>query len=138
MVDDVRVLRLLQAVRDDVAFLRRESTADADRRRDEIWMRGVKYGFVTAVEACVDVGQHVCAAEGWGPPQDNGDVMSVLGRRDVLSSDLAMEMRRAVGFRNVLVHEYVAVDDDVVLRRLADLTDLERFVAEVTTWLTGR
>ena len=36
---------------------------------------GVKYTFVTAIEACVDVAQHICATEGWGPPTDNGDAV---------------------------------------------------------------
>src|ERR1700684_1195956 len=31
-------------------------------------LRGVKYTFVTAIEACVDGAQHICATEGWGPP----------------------------------------------------------------------
>ncbi|CAN5317398.1 hypothetical protein BH24ACT9_BH24ACT9_00550 [soil metagenome] len=40
-------------------------------------------------------------------------------------------MRRAVGFRNVLVHEYVAVDDAVVVTRLKDLSDLDGFVRAI-------
>ncbi|MFZ5871196.1 MAG: HepT-like ribonuclease domain-containing protein [Actinomycetota bacterium] len=40
-----------------------------------------------------------------------------------------------MGFRNVLVHEYVDVDDGVVLRRLSDLADLREFVRAVTGWL---
>lgn len=46
-------------------------------------------------------------------------------------------MRQAVGFRNVLMHEYVAVDDDVVLARLVDPSCLVAFVADVATWLTA-
>ena len=38
-------------------------------------------------------------------------------------------MVAAVGFRNVLVHEYVDVDDGVVVDRLADLSDLRDFAA---------
>ncbi len=53
----------------------------------------------------------------------------------MISAELAERMRRAVGFRNVLVHEYVDVDDSVVLARLEDLSDLRRFVAEVVDWL---
>lgn len=72
MVDETRVLRLLRAVSDDLAVLRAEAQAGADRRADRIWMRGVKCTFVTAIEACVDVAHHVCATQGWGPPRDNG------------------------------------------------------------------
>jgi len=55
MVDEVRVLRLLRSVTDDLAVLREEALADARRRADALWLRGVKYTFVTAIEACVDV-----------------------------------------------------------------------------------
>jgi uncharacterized protein YutE (UPF0331/DUF86 family) len=71
----------------------------------------VKYTFVTAIEACVDVAQHICATEGWGPPADNGDAVRLCGKHGVLTTDLAVWMRKAVGFRNVLVHDYIEVDD---------------------------
>ena len=79
MVDEGRILRLLRSVTDDVSVLEREAGADESRREDPIWLRGVKYTFVTAIEACVDVAQHICSAEGWGPPADNGDAVRLLG-----------------------------------------------------------
>jgi uncharacterized protein YutE (UPF0331/DUF86 family) len=45
-------------------------------------------------------------------------------------------MRRAVGFRNVLVHDYVRVDDGVVLMRLEDVSDLDAFLTSVGSLLT--
>ena len=95
----------------------------------------MKYTFVTAIEAGVDVAQHVCASQGWGPPWDNGDAIRLLGFHGVLPVDLADRLRRAVGFRNVLVHDYVDVDDGIVLERLANLADLDDFVAVVATWV---
>ena len=135
MVDEVRVLRLLRSISDDLAVLRAEASADPGRRADPLWLRGVKYTFVTAIEAGVDVAQHVCASKGWGPPRDNGDAIRLLGAHGVLSADLADRLRRAVGFRNVLVHDYVEVDDGIVLERLANLADLDDFVAVVADWV---
>jgi len=66
VVDEGRILRLLRSISDDLSVLRRESGADESRRADPIWLRGVKYTFVTAIEACIDVAQHICATEGWG------------------------------------------------------------------------
>lgn len=66
VVDEVRVLRLLRAIADDLAVLRAESGADERRRSDPLWLRGIKYAFVTAIEAVVDVAQHVCSTQGWG------------------------------------------------------------------------
>jgi uncharacterized protein YutE (UPF0331/DUF86 family) len=105
------------------------------RRGDPLWLRGVKYTFLTAIEAGVDVAQHVCASEGWGPPRDNGDAVRLLGVHGVLPPDLADRLRHAVGFRNVLVLDYVEVDDGIVLDRLGNLVDLDDFVAAVAAWV---
>ena len=64
--------------------------------------------------------------------------MRLLGERGVIRPDTAVAMRRAIGFRNVLVHEYVEVDDHIVVARLADLADLEWFVRDVSGWLQHR
>ena len=138
MVDEVRVLRLLRSLADDVSVLRSEADAKDERRADQMWLRGVKYAFITAIEACIDVAQHVCSSEGWGPPRDNGDAMLVLGRHGVLEPDVAERMRAAVGFRNVLVHQYGDVDDDIVQERLVDLGDLDAFAAQVVRYLESR
>ena len=135
MVDEVRVERLLRSLSDDLAYLREESRADEARRADPAWLRAVKYSFVTAIEASLDIAQHFCATEGWGPPSTNADALRVLGRHRVLDVDLAGRLAAAVGFRNVLVHEYVTVDDGIVVARLADLSELDAFVAAIATWL---
>lgn len=136
MVDQIRVLRLLRRVSDDVGVLQQEGIADQTRRSDTIWLRGIKYTFVTAIEACIDIAQHVCASEGWGPPDDNGDAMRLLGDHSVLKAETSQAMRRAVGFRNVLVHEYVRVDDTIVTDRIENLDDLDTFVRQLTAWVS--
>jgi uncharacterized protein YutE (UPF0331/DUF86 family) len=136
VVDETRVFRLLRSMADDVDRLAAERDASEQRRADPMWLAGVKYHFVTAIEATVDVAQHICAAQGWGPPSSNGDAMRELSAHAVLPADLAGQMRRAVGFRNVLVHEYVAVDDSMVLARLADLADLLDFGRSIADWLS--
>ena len=47
-------------------------------------------------------------------------------------------MRKAVGFRNVLVHDYIEVDDSIVVDRLKSLGDLEEFVRQVAAYVTVR
>jgi len=136
MVDEDRVLRLLRSITDDVSVLKSESEAGEDRREDPIWLRGVKYTFVTAIEACVDVAQHICATEGWGPPADNGDAVRLLGDHGVCTPGLARSIRQAVGFRNVLVHDYIRVNDEIVIDRLKSLGDLEEFVTQVAAFVT--
>lgn len=95
----------------------------------------VKYAFITLIESCIDVAQHICSVDHLGSPKSNGDAMRRLGSHGVISQELAESMSRAVGFRNVLVHEYFDVDDAIVLHRLDDHDDLRRFLEQVALWL---
>jgi uncharacterized protein YutE (UPF0331/DUF86 family) len=53
-----------------------------------------------------------------------------------LRPELARSIRQAVGFRNVLVHDYIRVNDEIVVDRLKALTDLEDFVSQVASFVT--
>lgn len=136
MVDERRVRRLLQRVSEDLAWLRERARGDrAALRADADRLAALKYRFVTAIEGCLNVAQHVCASEGWGPPGTNAEALRLLGRHGVLDAALAESLARAVGFRNVLVHGYVDVDDDRVVAQLDRAGDLDAFVAAVSRWI---
>lgn len=137
MVDPVRVRRLLQTLTRSLVTLDRESRASDERRSDPMWLAGIEFTFVNAIEACIDIAQHVSSSEGWGPPHTNAESMRVLARHDVLPADVAGEMAAAVGFRNVLVHQYADVDHDVTLARLADHDVLHRYAEFVAALVAG-
>lgn len=98
MVDEERVIRLLERVVADVTFL-----ADFAHRppeellRDELAMSAVKYRFVTAIEGCVKVAHHLAVAEGWSAPETNAEALRELGRRGVVSPELALASRPLPG-----------------------------------------
>lgn len=136
MVDAERVAALIQRLRGEIAYLDRQAAADRSLlRADEERLSGLKYRFVTALETVVNITQHLCAAQGWGPPTSNADSVVRLAANDVLDHDLATRLARAVGFRNVLVHQYADVDDDLVVANLEHVGDLTAFAASVASWL---
>lgn len=139
MVDERRVRRLLQRVSEDLSYLDRRAQEDADAQlRDPERMAALKYVFVTTIEGCLDVAQHLCASEGWGPPASNPDALRLLARHHVLPAPLGETMAAAVGFRNVLVHGYVDVDDRRVVAFLGRVGELQAFVRRVSAWVDGQ
>lgn len=132
MVDAERLHRILRRVSDDLASLRTYAAEPEAVRADPARLGHTKYLFVTAIEGCINAAQHVCASEGYGPPASNADAVRLLGRHGDLSASLAGDVAEAVGFRNVLVHGYVDVDDDRVVANLDRLDDLQEFVAQLT------
>jgi uncharacterized protein YutE (UPF0331/DUF86 family) len=136
VVDSERVSRLLDRVRADVAFLRTFATRRADDLLgDQIALSAVKYRFVTAIEGCAKVAHHLLAAQGWSVPETNAAAVRELGERGVVKQPVADAVAGAVGFRNVLVHQYADVDDRFVLRQLGRLDDLEAFATQIAGWL---
>lgn len=137
MVDAVRVQRLLRHLVDTIGYLEAEAAVDSQTRRQRRWLDSIKYNVVVAIEAAIDIGQHLCATEGWGPPDTNGDVFRLLGSHHVLSADLAASLVQANGFRHVLVHDYVAVRDDLVIANLDRTSDWRAFASAVAEWMTS-
>ena len=99
MVDEIRVVRLLRAADSSVQSLRLEQTASSDRRSDPLWLPGVKYLFICALEACIDIAQHICSTDASTAPRDNGDAMRVLGNRGIIDAGNAERMRVACAHR---------------------------------------
>ena len=60
----------------------------------------------------------------------------LLGDHGVCTPELARSVRQAVGFRNVLVHDYIRVNDNIVIDRLKALGDLDDFVSQVAAFVT--
>lgn len=135
MVDEARVQRLLRHLVDTVQYLESEAASPAEIRRQRRWLDSVKYNFIAAIECAVDIGQHICAVRGWGPPNSNAEVFMLLADHEVVPTSLAEDLRRASGFRNVLVHDYVDIRDDLVIANLERLGDLRSFAVAISTWL---
>lgn len=136
VVDERRVRRLLQRIGDDLVYLEARARDDREAiRADADRLAALKYHFLTAIEGCVNVAQHLCASEGWGPPASNADAPRILGRQGVLTEALADSLSRAVGFRNVLVHGYADVDDARAVSQLDRVPELSAFVACVSRWI---
>lgn len=131
MVDEERLLRLLDGVRRDVARIRER----AEQQRDPVGLDAVKYRFITAIEGAARAAHHIAVSEGWATPESNADAFRVLASNRVIGADVADRMSQAAGFRNVLVHQYAEVDDDLVIAAVDRLSDLDSFTTQVADWL---
>lgn len=94
--------------------------------------RFVEHTLQIALQACQDVASHIVSDDRLGEPRTNQELFDSLARGGWIDGDLAARLRRAIGFRNVLVHGYTAVDVAVVRDVLTGgLEDLEAFAAAV-------
>ena len=134
MVDPERLLARLERAGQELQRLRDQAGLGRDVLRSDVTqLDAAKYRLVVAIEACLDGAQHVVASEGLRRPSGLADTFVVLGEAELLTPPTVAAARRMAGFRNVLVHGYADVDDDLVveavLTRLPDLADLRAELA---------
>lgn len=91
--------------------------------------RFVEHTLQIAIQAALDVASHIVSDERLGEPGTNRELFEVLQRAGYLPAELATELEKMAGFRNILVQGYEAVDLSIV-RNVVEtrLTDLLGFV----------
>ncbi|GHU04996.1 hypothetical protein FACS1894158_06540 [Betaproteobacteria bacterium] len=67
-----------------------------------------------AVQLCVDLASHLVAGSDAMPPTTMGQAFDLLADAGTISHDLAQRMKRAVGFRNIAIHNYGVINWHVV------------------------
>ena len=88
-----------------------------------------------AAQACIDGAMHSVREARLGLPQASRDAFQMLADAGLLDEALAGALMRMVGFRNVAVHEYRALNLDVVRAVAAGgLGD----VAAFARWMVAR
>lgn len=86
-----------------------------------------------AVQNCIDLAAHIVAEEGLGVAGSTNELFYLLEEQGHIGQELTEKMIRAVGFRNLIVHEYGKLDLEVVFRvSHEDVEDLERFCRELS------
>jgi len=88
-----------------------------------------------ASQIVLDVCTHVIAEQGWQSPGSYEEAIRILARHDVIPASLAGRLKGMAGFRNVLVHEYLEIDEHLVYLAATDhLEDYELFAQHLATW----
>lgn len=127
-------LRALAEYVDELRAYRKRARSFRIYQSNKMLRRSVERALQIAIEACLDIGRRIIVLEGFRYPQDNRDVFQVLCEEGVIPEDLLPTMVNMARFRNVLVHEYVRVDDATVYgilkKRLEDFDAYARAVVD--------
>lgn len=70
-----------------------------------------------AYEAAQDMGQHLIRRERLGVPQSARDVFTLLAQSQRIDPELADSLKRLVGFRNITVHDYQALQLPITVEK---------------------
>ena len=123
-----RLKELEDAVGERESF-REDTFSELAKSRRERW--ALRYGMLEAIQIVIDVACMVVSHEDLGHPKSYAECLRILGRSGRIDEALAERLARAVGLRNVLVHDYLDVNDRLVYESLDNLDDLRAFARQI-------
>lgn len=92
----------------------------------------ILFNLQMAVQNCIDIAAHIIGEEGFGVPGSTNEMFYLLGENGYLDSELTEKMVKAVGFRNLIVHEYGRIELKQVFDvAKQDIKDLNEYLAAI-------
>lgn len=88
-----------------------------------------------AIEATLDIGNHIIADDNLGEVDWYSDIPHILAEHHYIDAALKETWIKMIGFRNILVHQYTDIDRKIVYNvlqsRLEDIEALEAAFAKL-------
>lgn len=136
-IDAAVIQERLRLIRDLLADLDVVGGVTSERlQRDRIVRHAVERILTQLVDLAVSINSHIAAEKDGRAPATYRESFGAAARAGAISIELADELAPGAGLRNVLTHEYVAVDLALVARAVSLARDgFRRYVTEVARFL---
>ena len=137
MVDSDLILAKAGSVRNHLKRISEKINVDSGSFIKDIdRQESILFNIQMAVQNCIDIAAHIISEEGFGVPGSTTEMLYVLKENGYLNSDLTRKMVKAVGFRNLIVHEYARIELDRVYEIAQnDIKDLNNYLKSIITKL---
>lgn len=139
--DSDRMLKLVSQIREALGHLKRlKECKKAVFTNDPDKIGSAKYNFIIAIEAAIDMCNHIISRNGYRAPEDYADAFVVLGEKGAFEKSFVNDLKEMAKFRNRLVHIYWEIDEnqiyDILLTRLGDFKTFLDQLARFLSWPT--
>lgn len=92
----------------------------------------VERAFQKAIEACINIGNHIISRNNLGNAGSFSGVFKILGHKGIIPLELSEKFIKIARFRNKLVHLYWEIDPEEVHKYLQNnIKDLREFYDKV-------
>jgi len=127
-------LKLLENnIRDLIDLKSKFSLEDVCTDKTKEW--ALRYGLLETIQIIIDISCYLVSKYNLGNPATYAECVELLQRFKYLDQGLAEKLHGMVGLRNILVHEYLAVEREKLYRLLEDIGDFKEFAIRIQRFL---
>jgi uncharacterized protein YutE (UPF0331/DUF86 family)/predicted nucleotidyltransferase len=104
--------------------------------QDVVAIGAARYYLQTAIEAMLDINNHILSRQGLGTFETHVRTFEVLADAGIISRTSLSTYIQMVGLRNRLVHVYEQIDNAIIHQILTErLSDFETYIAEIMDFI---
>jgi uncharacterized protein YutE (UPF0331/DUF86 family) len=79
---------------------------------------------------------YMIATNNWTRPKDNKESIDIVARHKIIPSSFAKRIRPLAGLRNLIIHEYFAIDLDRIFKHIQNIEDFRQFQKYILAYLS--
>ena len=88
------------------------------------------------IETCLDVAGHIISDERLRAPESYVDMFNILVENVILNQELLPSLEKMAKFRNIIVHQYEKIDQEIVIGILKmNLQDFKKYRDSIIKYL---
>jgi uncharacterized protein YutE (UPF0331/DUF86 family) len=140
MVDEELLSRKLSKLQETVSALRMAEDITWQTYQSDVRARAFVERYLhLAVEGMVDIANHLVSFHSWREPSSYRDLFLVLAEHGIIPTEHLGDFQNMASFRNMLVHHYEKIDDELVFGVFRKrLGDFDRFASLIVDWVQRR
>ncbi len=140
MVDKELLSRKISNLLTYIAELRRADDITWDKYATDTRNKAFVERFLhLAIEEVFDIANHLISYHRWREPDGYRDLFLILREHAIIPEEKLTSFQNMASFRNMLVHHYEKIDDEVVFGLFKKkLSDFELFVDLIKDWAAGQ
>ena len=130
MENEAVLINKYESIERCINRINEEYENDAENLADYRKMDAIVLNLQRACEMATDVAMYIVSTRKLGIPQTKKEAFEKLNENGLISKDMCTKMKGMIGFRNIAIHEYKEIDEeilkDVIEKHLIDIKEFVR------------
>lgn len=133
MIDQNVILDKISRIENHLKRVRNKREISFERFLEDIDVQDIMlFNLQIAIQDCIDIASHIISDEGLGVAGSTSEIFYILQKNNYIDAKLTEKIISAVGFRNIVAHEYGNLDLKMVYEIAhKDIDDIELFIKTI-------
>lgn len=131
----MELLQKLKLLEENISILEniKEDVKLEDITANKRYEWELRYGLFESIQIMIDISCKIASHYNLGNPQNYRECIELLGKFNFLNTLHVKKYISMIGLRNLLIHEYAAIDSEKLYAFLESIDDFKNFIKEIKT-----